>query len=124
MSGSASQLYYAGIQASFASWTNSAAAGGAALTLYVAQDSVNFSMASGPQAQIRYIITQKWLSMCGNQNFEAWCEWRRTAYPDVFTPSLSNLQGPGRWPLRLVYSSYEENENTNFPGLQPIYTPV
>ena len=121
--GSASTSYYAGIQASWNSWPQASAAIGG-LGAYEAQSAVSFAAASGLQAQVQLIITQKWVSMCGNQNFEAWCEWRRTGFPNFFTPSLSSLLSPGQWPLRTVYPSVELNENTNFPGEVPIYTPV
>jgi hypothetical protein len=121
MAGSASSLYTQGITASFQSWPNAAATGN--VSAYMAQDSVAWNNASGQQA-IKLIQTQKWISMCGNQNFEAWTEWRRTAYPDIFTPSLSSLISPGQWPLRLVYPSAEINENLNYPGSVAIYVPV
>ena len=115
--GSAATSYAAGVTASIASWPNSAAIGA---TAYLAEDSVNFANASGAQAQINLIITQKWLSMCGNQNFEAWCEWRRTRFPSFFTLSPASQIAPGQFPQRLVYPAAELNNNTSYPGSQPI----
>lgn len=123
MTGSASALYQSGITQSWMAWTNSSAAI-AKLPAYMAQDSVNFTNATTTSLKIKYIITQKWLSMCGNQNFEAWTEWRRTQYPDVFTVSLSSVLGGNTMPLRLVYPTSEINDNTHFPGSVPISTPV
>lgn len=117
----ASTSYTAGITASFASWTNSSTA---SVSTYMAQDSVNFSNATTSSSQLYLILTQKWLSMCGNQNFEAWTEWRRTRIPSFFTLSAASQIPHGDWPRRLVYPSAELNDNTSFPGEQPIYQPV
>jgi len=117
----ASALYTSGIQASFSSWTNSASA---SVATYELSDSVNFNNATTPESQIRLIIIQKWISMCGNQNFEAWSEWRRTGYPDFFTVSVATQAAPGKFPRRLVYPSAELNNNTSFPGEKAITAPV
>ena len=58
--------------------------------------------------------------MCGNQNFEAWCEWRRTRFPSFFTLSPASQIAPGQFPQRLVYPAAELNNNTSYPGSQPI----
>jgi len=124
LTASASTLYAAGIAASFASWSNAHATGAAGIANYLAGDSVNFARALGTQGQLKLILTQKWISMCGSQNFEAWTEWRRTRYPTFFTQSLASRIPAGDWPRRLVYPDQEFNSNTNFPGLQPIYAAV
>lgn len=67
----------------------------------------------------RHIITQKWFSMCGNQGFEAWTEWRRTGFPDfLVTPKNSHLGT--MTPRRLVYPSSERASNSKYPGEQPV----
>jgi hypothetical protein len=119
--GSASSLYSAGVTASFQSWPHSRIAGASA---FLSQGAVSFGAASGSAGQLNLILTQKWISMCGNQNFEAWTEWRRTAYPTFFTLSASSQIPSGKFPLRLVYPSAEINDNLHFPGSQAIYTPV
>jgi len=123
VSGTAGSLYTAGITASFASWTNSSTA---SVSAYMMSDSVNWASASGTAGQLNFIWTQKWLSMCGNQNFEAWTEWRRTNphTPSFFTVSQATQAAPGKFPERLVYPSAELNDNTNFPGEQAITAPV
>ena len=120
-SGSAAASYAAGITASFASWTNSSTASPSA---YMAQSAVNFSNASSTAAQLNLILTQKWLSMCGNQNFEAWTEWRRTRIPTFFTQSVASQIAAGQFPQRLVYPSAELNNNTSYPGSKSINTAV
>jgi len=65
------------------------------------------------------IATQKWVSMCGIQNMEAWCEIRRTGYP-VLTPSLASQLATGALPERIPYVNGEQNANANFPGQAPI----
>lgn len=121
LTGSANALYTAAVTASFQSWDSSSLAN---VSTYLAQDSANFALATTTQSQLKLILTQKWLSMCGNQNFEAWTEWRRTRYPTFFTLSVASQIPSGKWPRRLVYPSAELNNNLNFPGEQTIYTPV
>ena len=65
--------------------------------------------------KLRFIITQKWFAMCGNQGFEAWCEQRRTGYPDFFVPAVHNLTG-NQYPKRFLYPTSESTRNANFPG--------
>jgi hypothetical protein len=117
----AANSYASGVAASFASWTKSSTA---SVQTYLSQSGVNFSNASGNTAQLNLILTQKWVSMCGNQNFEAWTEWRRTRQPSFFTISAASQIPAGDWPRRLVYPSAELNDNTNFPGEQAIYKAV
>jgi Starch-binding associating with outer membrane len=69
--------------------------------------------------KIEAIITQKWVSMCGNQGFEAWTEWRRTGYP-VLKPNVASLIGIGNLPQRFIYPTDEVNLNANFPGQKKI----
>lgn len=69
--------------------------------------------------KVRHIVTQKWFSMCGNQGFEAWTEWRRTGYPDFLIISVNSLIGTQR-PARFLYPTDEINLNSNFPGLQTV----
>ncbi len=76
--------------------------------------------ATGAIAQkIQFIITQKWLAMCGNQGFEAWTEWRRTGYPNWLTYSVSSIVG-NNFPKRLLYPTSESTVNSSFPGLKPM----
>jgi|GEM_PF-113163 len=69
--------------------------------------------------KLRFIITQKWLSMCGSQGFEAWTEYRRTGYPDFLVISSNSLIG-NEFPKRFLYPSSESTENSNYPGLKSI----
>jgi len=71
------------------------------------------------QQKQRFIITQKWFAMCGNQGFEAWCEQRRTGYPDFLVISKNSLIG-NSFPKRFQYPTSESATNVNFPGLAPI----
>jgi len=71
--------------------------------------------------KLRYIITQKWFAMCGNQGFEAWCEWRRTGYPDFLVQSAT---GVGAKPRRFYYPTSESTTNASYPGTVPLTTPV
>lgn len=77
------------------------------------------------EEKIRFIITQKWFAMCGNQSFEAWTEWRRTGYPDFFVQPLNSVLGT-EFPQRLLYPVSESTSNGSFPagGVVPVTTKV
>lgn len=72
--------------------------------------------------QVKAIITQKYYAMCGSQGFEAWSEWRRTGYPDFFTPSVT-ADGLD-FPKRFLYPNSEVTSNLNYPGTVSMDTPV
>lgn len=71
------------------------------------------------QDKVKFIITQKWFAMCGNQGFEAWTEWRRTGYPTFFTISVNSIIG-AKFPRALFYPDAEVQRNRNFPGQRVI----
>jgi hypothetical protein len=76
-------------------------------------------------ARLRYIITQKWFAMCGNQGFEAYTELRRTGYPDFLVHPVNSLIGNQR-PRRFLYPTTESSANANFPatGVAPLTSNV
>lgn len=114
--GSASSLFTAGINASFA-------------TDGIPDSAANY-ISSAPDAvfpaalsdQIKAIITQKYYAMCGSQGFEAWNEWRRTSYPTFLVLSAAN--GGRGVPLRFLYPQSELTGNLSYPGTVPETTPV
>ncbi|KAA8478427.1 SusD-like starch-binding protein associating with outer membrane [Arcticibacter tournemirensis] len=118
-SGNAYNLFTQGINQSFTSVGLTAAAA----TTYIAT-APDAAFPVGTEAQVKAIITQKYYAMCGFQGFEAWTEWRRTGYPDFFTPSVASILGQGRTALRFLYPNTEVTSNANFPGTVPIYQPV
>ena len=115
--GSASSMFTAGIQASFAADGIPDSA-----TNYIASAPDARFPASGLPNQLQAIITQKYYAMCGSQSFEAWTEWRRTGYPTFFVPSAAN--GGRTYPLRFLYPQTELTGNTNYPGTVPETTRV
>jgi hypothetical protein len=114
--GSASALFTAGIQASFAT---DGIPDSAASYLLNAPDA-QFPAANA--AQLQAIITQKYYAMCGSQGFEAWTEWRRTGFPTFFVPSAASGGRP--FPQRFLYPQSELTGNLNYPGTVPETTPV
>ncbi len=74
------------------------------------------------QSKLRYIITQKWFAMCGNQGFEAWSEMRRTGYPDFFV--VSKFAKGGELAKRFQYPTSESTRNAAFPGVKPVTAKV
>jgi hypothetical protein len=117
LTGDDAALYSAGIDASFEAYGITDAA-----EIGYYKDSTYWGVypAAGTTAEkVRHIVTQKWFSMCGNQGFEAWTEWRRTGYPDFLVISVNSLIGNLR-PARFVYPTDEINLNSEFPGLKSV----
>jgi hypothetical protein len=113
--GDAEQLYYDGIALSFLRWGFSIAD----FNTYSAQAAVQFPVAGTAEQKIRAIMFQKWVAMCGTQNLEAWTEWRRTGYPDIFTVSLTSNIG-ARFPVRILYPDSEVTSNPKTPPQKTI----
>lgn len=110
--------YEDGIAASWASWQNASAGD---VATFIASDSIAYPTGGTQQDKLRAILTQKWVAMTGNQNFEAWTEWRRTGIPS-FAPSATSVLGGNNFPARLVYPSDEVTSNQNFPGVKTLTT--
>lgn len=107
LTGDAKALYQSGITASFTAYSVTP---GTYITTQVA------AFPAAAVDQIKAIITQKYFAMCGNQNFEAWTEWRRTGYPDFFVRSQASILAAGLMPQRFLYPNAEITRNPNFPG--------
>ncbi len=91
---------------------------------YIANSTWGVYPAGGSlEDQIKFIITQKYFAMCGQQNFEAWTEQRRTGYPDFFVQSQASQIG-SNFPMRFIYPSSEVSSNNQFPGQKLIYERV
>lgn len=108
--GDAEGLYYDGIALSFLSWGLSIAQ----FNTYASQPAIDYPVAGTLEQKLKAIIFQKWTSMCGSQNVEAWTEWRRTGYPDIFTISATSNIG-NKFPVRLLYPDSEVTSNPNTP---------
>lgn len=109
MAGDAQLMYETAIEDSWLQWANSSIAD---LASYLAQPEVAYPAAGSVEDQVKAIITQKWIAMNGNQNFEAWTEFRRTGYPDFLVePVITDI--PGKFPARLAYPSDELTTNPN-----------
>lgn len=119
LGGSAQSLYEDAITANFEHYAFTSADA----ATYFAQDSIVYPNSS-LEMNLKAIITQKWISMCGTNSDEAWIEWRRTGYPDFFTESTNSIIGGGRFPQRFFYPTSELQRNINFPGQKLIYEKV
>ena len=109
-SADAQTLYEDGIKASFTRWGFSETDA----SDYYAQDSIAFPVAGTVDEKIKSIITQKWISMDGTENAEAWTEQRRTGYP-VLQPSVTSQIGGNNLPAILPYPNSEQTLNPNTP---------
>ena len=111
--GNAQTLYSNGIRASFSYWNLAGA------DTYLAQPAIAYPASGSLLEKTDAIITQKWTSMNGTQNVEAWTEWRRTGYPDIFTISRASNIG-NVFPVRLLYPDTEISRNPNTPPQKAI----
>jgi hypothetical protein len=113
--GNVTELFQAGIKASFDAYENP----DADYATYIAT-SPAAQLPADMAGMIKAIITQKYFAMNGNQNFEAWTEWRRTGYPDFLVVSEASVLGTNEMPARLLYPETEITRNANFPGVKKI----
>ncbi len=127
------QLFYQGIRASFDYYGNAIFAQmgvtpATAYDIYVNGDATAgiapgywtaYPFAGSMVEKLRFIITQKWFAMCGNQGFEAWTEWRRTGFPDFLIVPRSSYLG-NDYPSRFIYPASEAATNSLFPGQKVI----
>lgn len=60
---------------------------------------------------ISQIIQQKYLALCGINNFEAWVDYRRLGYPSDVPLSLSPSRNGKGIPVRLLYPQQEYSYN-------------
>jgi len=113
--GDAKELYENGVATSFLYWGFE----DADINDYLSQAAIAFPAAGTAEQQIKAIITQKWASMTGTENIEAWTEWRRTGYPDFFTISTTSSIG-AKFPVRILYPDSEVAANPNTPAQKTV----
>lgn len=113
--GDAQDLYESGVIVSFLRWGLSQAQA----ETYLAQPAVAYPAGGAAEQKIRAIIFQKWAGMNGTQNLEAWTEWRRTGYPDIYTYSATTIIG-NRFPARILYPDSEVSRNPNTPAQKTV----
>jgi len=122
ISGTPAQTYYAsGIQQSMkflvnytpAAYRHGVAMDDAYITSY--PSSPGIALLGNSEAQIKQIITQKYLAgFLQNVDYNAWYENRRTGYPEFTLNSATNLNVPStKFPLRWMYPSTEQSNNGN-----------
>ncbi|MDN5204959.1 SusD/RagB family nutrient-binding outer membrane lipoprotein [Fulvivirgaceae bacterium BMA10] len=101
ISGSAEDLYNAGVQASFDHWNVAMPAD------YLSRTGVAYD------GELETIITQKWISLFMN-GWEAWYDYRRTGFPAVITPGPDNVNNDVV-PVRYLYPDEQQTLNgTNY----------
>lgn len=100
ISGTPSDYYYEGINASMKQW----AVTDTQYNTYITQPAVVWDAARG----IELIAEQKWIALF-MQPFEAWAEWRRLDLP-ALTPAASPINGTAI-PVRYGYSSTINDSN-------------
>jgi hypothetical protein len=120
--GNAQALYEAGITAAFKAV---GLADTDATTYYTTGgQNVNWAASSGSTAnQIEAIVTQKYLSLNGYNNFEGWSEFKRTGYP-VGVPRSVDPKAIGTGiPNRIYYPTSEYQQNAASVGAEGTIDP-
>jgi hypothetical protein len=73
----------------------------------------NYTACTSAAQQLQCIIEQKWVAMNGINPFEAWCDYRRTGYPNDIPASISQyVDNPPTIPIRILYPISEYSTNT------------
>jgi hypothetical protein len=84
---------------------------------YYGQNVANVGWTASSANPLQAILTQKWAAMNGINWFEAYCDYRRTGFPNLpITAAPTHLQP--QIPVRFLYPQSELNTNgTNVPQL-------
>ncbi len=107
ITGNAQTMYEDAIKESF-TWLGVANASTVSNT-YISSGNAIVNWATATD-KIKLIANQKYLALCGVNNFEAWVDYRRVGVPNV-PLSLSPSRGTNVIPLRLRYPQVEYNLN-------------
>lgn len=85
------------------------------IATYIAQSGVAYPASGTLEDQVKAIITQKYISLNGYFNFEAYCEFLRTGYPALpQNPASADPAAISQTlPVRLPYPQEELNTNPN-----------
>lgn len=70
---------------------------------------------SYPYNGIESIITQKWVASINKRSIEAFFDYNRTGYPDIFVRSASSIYVGDEKPKRLFFPDSERQTNSNTP---------
>ncbi|ADB36270.1 SusD/RagB family nutrient-binding outer membrane lipoprotein [Spirosoma linguale] len=114
VAGDAQALYQEGIRASMLK-------AGVALTDvndYFTKNPQIVTLSGDTQNRLRQILTQKWIANIG-MGIESWNDFRRTGYPRLALPLNAQGDNPGVIPVRLPYTSNEQQRNPNVPNPGP-----
>ena len=127
MGGTVEELYNEGIALSFEQW------GASGADKYIENDVLTQAEYTDPQSvagnhsavsaitikwndgdtkekQLERLITQKWLALWPNGH-EAWCDIRRTGYPQIFPLAQTTNYGSMKVPNRIPFNSDEYTNN-------------
>lgn len=115
-SGDGQAEYEIGIELSWGNYETASGVIASDLPTYLTHPLVDYTLATGTEAKVELIITQKWIAMNGSQNFEAWTEFRRTDYPKFFETSTTTTLTPGQFPRRFLWPDAEVTTNPNVPS--------
>ncbi|UFH54923.1 SusD/RagB family nutrient-binding outer membrane lipoprotein [Spirosoma sp. KNUC1025] len=114
IAGDAQALYQEGIKASMAK----AGVAAADITDYFAKNPQLVTLSGDAQNNVRQILTQKWIANIG-LSIDSWNDYRRTGYPRLSLPLNPQGDNPAIIPVRLPYTSNEQQRNPNVPNPGP-----
>lgn len=107
IAGTAKTTYQAAVTESF-TWLGVTEANAAANYLAQGTAFVDYDVATN---KINLIVMQKYLALCGINNFEAYVDYRRVGVPTDLPLSLNPNRGTNVVPVRLLYPQAEYNYN-------------
>ncbi|MGY0035886.1 SusD/RagB family nutrient-binding outer membrane lipoprotein [Pedobacter sp. NJ-S-72] len=91
----------------------------------------NYDLATSKAQRLEAIITQKYIASNTINSFEAWSDFRRTAYPKIqangsatttFVSISSSSPRPDKLPVRDIYPQTEYNLNPNTPVINNAFS--
>lgn len=106
IAGSAQTFYESGITASFKTL------GASGDVAYYTSGQINVDFSASPN-KLKAIIVQKWAANTSIDAMEAWCDLRRTGYPDDLPQSLEVAKINPTPPIRLLYPQTEYSNNAS-----------
>jgi hypothetical protein len=88
------------------------------ITAYFAANPTVVTLAGTTDQKLQQIITQKYIASVGNA-IESYNDYRRTGYPVLTPPIITEGDDPNTFPRRYPYTTSEGAANPNQPNPRP-----
>jgi hypothetical protein len=90
----------------------------AQIATYFAANPTIVTLTGTTDQKLQQIITQKYIASVGNA-IESYNDYRRTGYPVLVAPIITEADDPNQFPQRLPYTAAEGAANPNQPNPRP-----